>query len=136
MASPDEGLAHDGKLRIDKWLWCARFYRSRSLAAAAVDGGRVHLNEARVKASHPVRVGDRIEITRGPEAWDIQVLALPLRRGSSAEASHCYDETPGSLARREALRALRRLSGGAPPRPPSRPDKRARRELLKLQRGR
>jgi ribosome-associated heat shock protein Hsp15 len=133
MTTPDRiGAA----LRIDKWLWFVRFFRSRSLASAAVDGGRVHLNGARVKASHAVRVGDRLEITREHESWDIRVLAIASRRGPATEAALCYEESPESKARREGERARRKLAGGAPPRPPKRPDKRGRRELLRLLRGR
>ncbi|HZF17661.1 MAG TPA: RNA-binding S4 domain-containing protein [Steroidobacteraceae bacterium] len=127
MANPDPGA-----LRIDKWLWHARFFKTRSLATAAVDGGRIHVNGARVKPAHAVRVGDRLEITREQESWDLRVRALPSRRGPAAGAAACYEESPESAARR----AERRLLGGAPPRPASRPDKRARRELLRLQRGR
>lgn len=131
MANPDTGA-----LRIDKWLWHARFFRSRSLATAAVDGGRVHVNGARVKPSHAVKIGDRLEITRDAEASDLLIRALPLRRGPAAAAAACYEESADSAARRAARREERRMLGGAPPRPASRPDKRARRELLRLQRGR
>jgi len=133
MANPDRNGA---ALRIDKWLWFVRFFRSRSLASAAVDGGHVHLNGARVKASHAVRPGDRLEITREHESWEILVRELPSMRGPAAQAARCYEESPDSAARRESQRAQRRAAGGAPPRPPKRPDKRARRELLRLQRGR
>jgi ribosome-associated heat shock protein Hsp15 len=124
------------RARIDKWLWCTRFFRSRAQASEAVDGGRVHLNGARVKRSHAVRVGDRLEITREQESWEVVVRAIPARRGPASEAAHCYEESAASLAGRDALRKQRRLAGGAPPRPATRPDKRARRELLRLMRGR
>jgi ribosome-associated heat shock protein Hsp15 len=121
------------RARIDKWLWCARFYKSRALATEAVQGGRVHLNGGRVKPAHIVRSGDQIEITRGPESWTIQVRAIPARRGSAHEAAGCYEETADSRTQREARRAERRLTGGAPPRPATKPDKRSRRALLRLQ---
>jgi ribosome-associated heat shock protein Hsp15 len=124
------------RLRLDKWLWFARFYKSRSEATEAVEGGRVHLNGARVKPSHAVRIGDRIVITRAAESWDVEVRDLLARRGPAAAAAAAYAETAESAARREAARASRRMAGGAPPRPPKRPDKRARRALLRLQRGR
>jgi ribosome-associated heat shock protein Hsp15 len=124
-----------GRQRIDKWLWCARFYKSRSLATAAVEGGRVHLNGARVKPSHPVRPGDRIELTREAESWDLEIRSLPARRGSALAASQCYEESAASVAQRAARRAARKLTGGPAPRPASRPDKRARRQLVRLQRG-
>jgi ribosome-associated heat shock protein Hsp15 len=122
--------------RIDKWLWCARFYKSRALASDAVAGGRVHLNGERVKPAHSVRAGDQIEITRGSESWTIRVLAIPVRRDSASAAARCYEEAADSIARREAGRAQRRLVGGAPPRPPAKPDKRSRRALLRLLRQR
>ena len=122
--------------RIDKWLWCARFFRSRALASAAVAGGRVHLNGERVKPAHNVCVGDQVEITRGSESWTIAVLAIRSRRGPASDAGSCYEETADSIARRQSERARRRLAGGAPPRPPARPDKRARRALLRLLRQR
>jgi len=124
------------RLRIDKWLWCARFFKSRGQASAAVDGGRVHLNGARVKAAHAVRAGDRLEITRDDDAWEIVIRSMPPRRGPAAEAAACYEESPESVARRAARRSERRMAGGRPPRPPARPDKRARRALLRLRRGR
>jgi len=132
MTEPEAGAR---KARIDKWLWCVRFYKSRALATAAVEGGRVHLNGARVKPSHPVRAGDRIELTRESESWDLRVRLLPARRGSAAAAAECYEESAESAAQRAARRAERRLTGGPAPRPASRPDKRARRQLVRLQRG-
>jgi len=88
--------------RIDKWLWCARFYKSRALASDAVAGGRVHLNGERVKPAHSVRAGDQIEITRASESWTIRVLAIPARRGSASAAARCYEEAADSIARRDA----------------------------------
>jgi len=126
----------DARARIDKWLWCVRFFRSRAQASAAVDGGRVHLNGARVKRSHAVRIGDRLDITREQESWGVVVLAIPAVRGPATAAALCYEESPESSRRREERRSQRRLAGGPAPRPPARPDKRARRELLRLQRGR
>ena len=133
MTDPDR---NGERLRIDKWLWCARFFRSRAQASAAVDGGRVHLNGARVKASHAVRTGDRLEISRDEESWEVVVRSIPQRRRPAAEAAACYEESPQSVARRAARRTERRMAGGPAPRPPTRPDKRARRALLRLQRGR
>src|SRR5258705_2743290 len=132
MTEPEAGAR---KPRIDKWLWCVRFYRSRALATAAVEGGRVHLNGLRVKPSHPVRAGDRIELTREAESWDLRVRSLPARRGAAAAAAECYEEYPESAARPAARAAERKLTGGPAPPPASRPDKRARRQLVRLQRG-
>lgn len=118
--------------RIDRWLWFARFFRSRSLAARAVGGGKVHVNGLRVKPARDLAIGDRLDITRGQETWTVIVRGLPLRRGSAAEASGCYDESPDSELRRR-LQQERRRSQPAAVAPPRRPDKRARRAIRRLQ---
>jgi len=128
-----EGVA---ELRIDKWLWCARFFKSRSLAAEAVAGGKVHVNRQRVKPSRTVRVGDLLEITVGYEIHTVEVKGLPARRGPAPEARLCYEETPESLARRERSREQRRLAAMAAPQTQGKPDKHTRRELLKFRQGR
>jgi ribosome-associated heat shock protein Hsp15 len=122
------------ELRIDKWLWCARFFKSRSLAAEAVGGGKVHVNRQRVKASRTVRAGDVLDITVGYEVHTVEVKAIPARRGPAPEARLCYEETAESLARRERSREQRRLAAMAAPQTPGRPDKHTRRELLKFRR--
>lgn len=121
--------------RLDKWLWCTRFFKTRSLAAQAVSGGKVHLNGERVKPAHVVRVGDRISLTLDGAAADFEVLGLPARRGPAPEARTHYAETPESAERRARLREQRRLAEMSRPRPDTRPDKRERRQLLRLQRG-
>lgn len=121
-------------LRIDKWLWCARFFKSRSLAAEAVAGGKVHLNAQRVKPSRAVQAGDVLEITLGVDVATVKVRAIPVRRGPAAEARLCYEETPESLARRERYREQRRLAAMAAPQTDGRPDKHTRRELLRFHR--
>jgi ribosome-associated heat shock protein Hsp15 len=122
-------------LRLDKWLWQARFYKTRSLATAAINGGKVHLNAERVKAAHRVRIGDSLSLSLQGIVAEFEVLALPSRRGPAAEAQACFAETPASAARRAALREQQRLAEASRPRPSSgRPDKRDRRRLLRLQR--
>ncbi|MGH8378977.1 MAG: RNA-binding S4 domain-containing protein, partial [Gammaproteobacteria bacterium] len=81
------------KIRLDKWLWCARFFKTRSLATAAVSGGKVHVNGERVKPAHEVRVGDQLTITRGTERYEIIVRALIARRCPAEEAQQLYEET-------------------------------------------
>ena len=120
-------------LRVDRWLWFARFFRSRSLAQAAVEGGHVQVNDERVKASRLVRPGDRLRIQRAQERMEVEVTAIPGRRGPAAEAQSCYRESAASEAARAAMREQRRL---APPGPMRRPDKRERRELVRLTRHR
>jgi ribosome-associated heat shock protein Hsp15 len=122
------------RARIDKWLWCVRFYKSRALATAAVAGGRVHLNGERVKPAHPVRVGDRLEITDGPIVREVNIALLPERRGPASAAARCYEESPASIARRVRLKEQHALAAAFAPRPDARPDKRQRRRLMKLRR--
>lgn len=124
------------ELRIDKWLWCARFFKSRSLASEAVAGGKVHVNGQRAKPSRTVRAGDMLEVTVGYDVHTVEVRAIPARRGPSAEARLCYEETAESIARRERSREQRRLAAMAAPQTQGRPDKHTRRELLRFQRSR
>lgn len=119
-------------LRIDKWLWFARFFKSRSQATDAVAGGLVHVNGERVKPSRAIRVDDRLQITREEMRFAVTVVRLPSRRGPASEAQTCYVETPESIA----LRAQRRENARhAPPAPDGRPDKHDRRALRDLRRG-
>jgi ribosome-associated heat shock protein Hsp15 len=120
--------------RLDKWLWHARFYKTRSLATAAINGGKVHLNAERVKPAHRVRIGDRLSLSLGGLVAEFEVLGLPSRRGPAAEAQAQYLETPASAERRARLREQQRLAQVSRPRPDVRPDKRDRRRLMRLQR--
>lgn len=119
-----------GTLRIDRWLWCARFFKTRSLAADAVKGGHVRVNGQRAKPARDVKAGDRLVIVQGELEREVEVTAIPARRGPAAEASQCYVETEASLQRRREAaerRALERKLGRAPTL--GRPDKRTRRLL-------
>ena len=120
--------------RLDKWLWQARFYKTRGLASAAVTGGKVHLNGERIKPAHRVRVGDRLSLSLQGIVAEFQVLGLPERRGPAAEAQAHFLETADSAARRAKLREQQRLAQLSRPRPEVRPDKRDRRRLMRLQR--
>ncbi len=128
--SGDEDSGAD-RLRIDRWLWCARFFKSRSAAAEAVRGGRVRLNGGRVKPAHDVKPGDAVTIELGTrrDEREVTIAAIPARRGPASEAAMCYVESEESVARRRAAAEARAL---APP-PPTlgRPDKRTRRLLLR-----
>ncbi len=121
--------------RLDKWLWCARFYKVRALASAAIVGGKVHLNGERVKPAHRVNVGDRLSLSLDGVLGEFEVLGLPQRRGPAAEARTNYVETEASAARRARVGEQRRLADQSRPRPEMRPDKRDRRRLMRLQRG-
>lgn len=119
----------DERVRIDKWLWAARFFKTRALAAEAVNGGRVHLNGQRIKASRAVRVNDSYEIQRGFERISIIVTALASRRGSASVAQTLYSETDDSIARREKEAEQRKLARQQRPVMDHRPSKRERRQL-------
>ena len=123
-------------MRIDKWLWAARFFKTRSLASAAVVGGRVHVNGERAKPSKLVHAGDRLEVTRGTERWAILVTALHDRRGSAADAQKLYEETADSRERRESAALERRFARAPGSELGARPTKQARRRLDALRRGR
>ncbi len=129
----DESPHAAASLRVDKWLWCARFYKSRSSAQDAVEGGHVQVNGERVKAARPVKVGDRLRITRERERFEVDVTGIPVRRGPATEARQFYLETPESEAARAAAREFSRLAG---PVDSGRPDKRERRDLLRVLKGR
>jgi ribosome-associated heat shock protein Hsp15 len=116
-------------VRIDKWLWAARFFKTRALASAAVSGGHVQVGGNRVKPSRNVQVGNRLLIRRGEEEYEIDVLALSERRGSAKDAALLYAETEESATKREAAREQRKLIGGPMVRPEGRPDKRDRRKI-------
>ena len=120
--------------RLDKWLWHARFYKTRSLATAAINGGKVHLNGERVKPAHRVRVGDKVGLNLQGVVAEFEVLGLPPRRGAASEAQRHYAETAPSVERRDKLRDQQRLAQLTRPRPEGRPDKRDRRKLMRLQR--
>jgi len=115
------------RVRFDKWLWAARFYKTRSLAAQAIDTGQARLNDARVKPAHIIRVGDVVGVRKSGIAFVVDVTGVSDRRGSAAQAAALYREQPASAAAREEER-LRR-SSAANERPAGRPTKRERRRL-------
>lgn len=120
------------EVRIDKWLWAARFYKTRSLAQQMVEGGKVHVDGQRVKASKPVRVGQVIVLRQGEVQREVEVLALAEKRGSATQAGLLYQETQDSIARREQVSAERRAAIISAPHPDHRPDKKARRDLRRF----
>ena len=134
MAGPSSrNSAAESRHRVDRWLWFARFFRSRSLATAAVSGGKVHVNGERVKPSRELAPRDMLDITQGPDILTVRVLALPSRRGPATEAAACYEETAESRTRRDALRLDRKHARLLHVAPPARPDKRGRRAIRQLQ---
>ena len=123
------------RVRIDKWLWAARFFKTRGAATEAVTGGHVHVSGERVKPARDVKVGDRLEIRRGQQRFTVVVTGLAERRGSASAAAELYEETPESIAEREKRRDERRLSKPLGSDLSERPTKRDRRRLDALRRG-
>ena len=122
------------KVRLDKWLWAARFFKTRGLATDAINGGHVHLNGARVKPSRAVKVGDELRIQKGTVEFIVHILVLSDRRGPATVAQTLYQETEASQAKREAQGEQRRLLANAAGGPVKRPDKRARRKIIRFTR--
>ena len=125
MSDPGE----NGKLRLDKWLWAARFFKTRSLAKAAIEGGKGQLDGSRVKVSKEISVGDKLRIRQGWDEKDIEVLALSDQRRGAPEAQSLYRESTESITRREETAAARKAAGGMIERPAKRPTKKQRRQI-------
>jgi ribosome-associated heat shock protein Hsp15 len=122
----------DGRVRLDKWLWAARFFKTRALAAEAVEGGKVQVNGDRPKRARPLQVGDEIRVRLGPYQHTLTVRALSARRGPASEAAALYEETAASRMAREALAIqLKSLHAVFGP-DKGRPSKKDRREIERL----
>lgn len=115
------------KIRIDKWLWAARFFKTRNLAIEAINGGKVHLNQQRTKPAKIVQIGDELRIRKGDMTFIIVVQALSNQRRSAPEAALLYNETPTSITEREQQKELHRQAAALRPRGLGRPTKRDRR---------
>ena len=122
-------------MRIDKWLWAARFFKTRSLATDAVDGGRVQLNGVRVKPAKEVKCGDRIELSIGDLHWELVVAGLSDKRGPAPQARLLYAETEASQSRRAEAVALRQLRVEPAAEIHGRPTKRDRRNIDRWRQG-
>lgn len=120
------------KVRIDKWLWAARFFKTRSMASQAVNGGHVHINGSRVKPARVVQVGDTLLIRRGLVEFEVVIMGLSGRRGPAVKAQTLYEETGESIKRREQEAMERSLQRPADSLPARRPDKRDRRKIRKF----
>lgn len=119
-------------VRLDKWLWAARFYKTRTLAKEMIDGGKVHYNGQRSKPNKIVEVGATLKVRQGSDEKEIVVLALSSQRQGAPEAQLLYRETEQSLANREKLAMARKMNALSMPHPDRRPDKKERRDLLKF----
>jgi len=126
MNTPAETTA---PVRADKWLWAARFFKTRALATAAINGGKVHVNGERIKPARRLGLGDSVIIRKGPYSFEVSVTRLSSRRGPATEARTLYRESEASEQQREDLARQRRLEGHAPGLRERRPDKRARRKI-------
>jgi len=122
-------------IRLDKWLWAARFFKTRGLATEAISGGHVHLNGSRVKPSRAVKPGDTLTIRRGTEEFTVVVQGLSSRRGPAREAQLLYEESAASREQRERRAEEHRLRAADAPHPERRPDKRARRRIIRFRDG-
>ena len=122
----------DEPVRIDKWLWAARLFKTRSVAREAINGGKVHLNSQRVKPGRTLNVGDHLSVQREQDEYLIEVLELSSRRGPAAAAQLLYQESEESRLKREQLAEQRKLVREAHAGPERRPDKRQRRKLVRF----
>ena len=120
------------KMRLDKWLWSARFYKTRVLAADAINGGHVRVNRSRVKASRQVAVGDVVEVRKAPVSFTLTITALSDKRGPASVAQTLYSEHDESRLAREVAAEQRREFRLQNPAPQKRPDKRARRHIIRF----
>lgn len=129
MSRNDEsgGAQEQGKVRLDKWLWAARFFKTRSLAKQAIEGGKVHYNDQRSKVGKDVEIGALLRIRQGYDELEVEVVALAGQRAGAPAARLLYAETPASVERRAKLAAERKAN--ALPVSPDRPDKKQRRLL-------
>lgn len=125
----------DSSVRLDKWLWAARFFKTRSVAREAVSGGKVHLNGNRAKPGRSLNIGDELRIQRGEEEYTITVVELSIRRGPAVVARTFYEESEESRTRREQLAEQRKLEHRQHATRERRPDKRQRRRLVRFKSG-
>jgi ribosome-associated heat shock protein Hsp15 len=124
---------HGDSVRLDKWLWAARFFKTRGLASDAVGGGKVHLNGSRTKPAKPVHVGDTLRVRIGPYDWFVTVRAVTERRGPPRDAQLLYDETADGRAARERLAEAHKIAPAPAYRGKGRPTKKQRREIERLE---
>jgi len=123
------------RVRLDKWLWAARFFKHRTAATEAVEGGKVRVNELRVKPAKEVKAGDRIDVSIGETTTTVIVRGVAEKRGSASEAQRLYEETADSVAARTASREARRLAAAPGADLHGRPTKRDRRKIDRFRDG-
>lgn len=130
-----EKATRDDAIRLDKWLWAARFYKTRALAREMIDGGKVHYNGQRGKPSKIVELNAELKLRQGNEERTVIVLALTSQRRGASEAQQMYQETEASIANREKMALARKMNALTMPHPDRRPDKKERRDLMKFKFG-
>lgn len=119
-------------VRLDKWLWAARFYKTRAIAKEMINGGKVHYNGQRTKSSKNVEIGANIKLRQGFDDKEVIVVKLSEQRQKAVIAQTLYEETPQSIAKRQAYAEARRLNIANNPAPDSKPDKKQRRQLIRI----
>lgn len=125
-------MQQDSKVRVDKWLWAARFYKTRSLATDAINGGKVHVNGQRIKPSRAVNIGDVVKLRQGELQKSITVTAISDRRGPASMAATLYEESADSQQQREAFIEQRKLLRASLPDDARRPNKKQRRQIVRF----
>ncbi len=121
-------------IRLDKWLWAARFFKTRPLATEAVNGGKVHLNGHRVKPGRMVHIGDALRIQRGPVLYEVVVKGINQQRRPASEMDRLYEETPSSIESRQHLKDLHKMAAGARAAPAGKPNKHERKHIVRFKR--
>lgn len=121
-------MAND-EIRLDKWLWTSRFFKTRSLASDAVNGGKVHLNGQRVKAGRPVKTGDVLSIQKDSDLYEVTITGINKTRRPAKEASLTYEESESSRSKREQEQQIKKLASATRPMPKRKPGKREREQL-------
>ena len=119
-------------IRIDKWLWTSRFFKTRALATEAVNGGKAHLNGQRVKAGRMVKVGDVLSIQKNTDAYEVTILAINKTRRPAKEACLSYEESEQSRLKREKEQGMKKMVSATRPMPQRKPDKREREQLRRF----
>jgi len=130
--SNEQAANETTKIRLDKWLWAARFFKTRALATEAIKGGKVHINESRIKPSHWVKLGEKVRIRKEQHEQTVQIEALSDKRGPAPIAQTLYKETEESIKNRELLSSKRREFYLSNPTPVKRPNKKQRRNIIKF----
>ncbi|MTD37313.1 ribosome-associated heat shock protein Hsp15 [Erwinia sp. CPCC 100877] len=123
------------EVRLDKWLWAARFYKTRALAREMIEGGKVHYNGQRSKPGKIVELNARLTLRQGNDEREVLIKGISSQRGPASAAALLYEETPESLSKREKMALARRMNALSMPHPDRRPDKKERRDLMKFKYG-